>query len=172
MQPDYEQVQGTLPTTLKNLVSAYIIVNELRLVVPAGVLAADYRIYRRTGDIDIAWLGKWFAQQHRQPGQYNSKNTCSFVKASQVPCANAKIKFGGPNSIAVQYLAEVIIEDLVITKCRHEPPAQLNAETLLAAWDTYCYFTETDQLGMLITAHLLGADDIVMYSVNRVRGCA
>jgi hypothetical protein len=173
MQPAYEQQQDAWPTTLKNLMSAYIIVNELQLVVPAGVLAADYRVYKRTGDIDTSWLGTWFEQQQRQPMPNNhSKNMCCFVKSMHADAAQKYIKKSGPNTVSLQFLAHVIIEELVIAKCRYEPPEQVTVDRLLAAWDTYCYFAETNQLGMLITAHLLGADDIVIYEVNRERSRA
>ena len=170
----YEQRQNDWPTSLKNLASAYIIVNELQLVVPPGVLATDYRLAGNNLTVDIAWHGRWIDQL-----RYDSQKAvpiCCFIKAAKLGQAGMKIKYGGANSIAVQYLADVLIEDLVITKCRYEQPAQLNADTLLATWDTYCYFVETNQLGMMITAHILSAsttlcddgDEVVTYKVNRV----
>lgn len=159
MKPVYEQLQDTWPTTLKNLVSAYIIVNKLQLVVPADVLAADYRVTGVTADIDIAWIGKWFSTLHWL--FETKKECCCFVRASQVPSVRAKIKQAGPNTITVHHHADTVIEELDITKCRYEPPDQVTVDKLFAVWDTYCYFTETDQLDKRITMHLLRGEDYI-----------
>lgn len=157
-----------IPVSLKNLINAYLIVNELALTAPG-----HYTEYQPHEDVDVSFIGQWIDQHPaRGYGKPNNVVQSNFIANNVLAKAHQNIKKYGINTITISYLATVIItNNTLISKCRPDAIDSELLNKLLAAWNTYCYYVETDLLGPVITGRVLQgnskeADDYFVHRVN------